>query len=176
MPNKPGYFKGYYEENKEEILQGRKKRYAEDPAYREKVLKSSQEYRDAQRQEPRVKMPRYQKPLTGSATDGTEVQLFSVGALAVFLGRSVQAINHWEKHALIPRTPYRDDRGFRYFTPAMMEAIKEEVGTKKRLFPIDPEMQAKIKAKWESLGVPLGYKGHDPMEAIALTRAPDSET
>ncbi len=172
MPNKPGYFQNYYEERKDGILAERKKRYATDPEYRDKVLRSSQEYRDNQRKEPRVKMPRYQKPLVGTASDGAEVQLFSVGALAVFLGRSVQAINHWEKHDLIPRTPYRDDRGFRYFTHAMMVAIKDEVGTKKRLFPLDPQMQTKIRTKWTALGVPFDYDGDDPMEAIALTRVP----
>lgn len=169
MPNKPGYFKGYYAEKKDEILENRKKRYNEDSEYREKVLQSSRDYREEQRKEPRVKTPRYQKPLVGTAPDGREIQLFSVGALAMFLGRSVQAINHWEKNGLIPRTPYRDERQFRFYTPPMMAAIKEEVGTKRRLFPVDPEMRDKIRQKWESQGVPFEYDGTDPMEAIAQT-------
>ena len=54
VANRPGYFKGYYAENKDDILNARKKRYKDDPAYRDKVLQSSREYRKNQRSEPRV--------------------------------------------------------------------------------------------------------------------------
>lgn len=170
MANKPGYFKKYYEEKKDDILGARKQRYQTDPDYKDKVLKSSRDYRQKQRREPRVKMPRYQKPLVGVSKTGVEVSLFSVGALAVFLSRSVQAINHWEARGLIPSTPYKDGRGFRYYTQPMMAAIKIEVGTKRRLFPVDPLMSARIAEKWAAQGVPLSYTGDDPYEAIALTR------
>lgn len=169
MANRPGYFKGYYAENKDDILNARKKRYKDDPAYRDKVLQSSREYRKNQRSEPRVKTRRYQKPIAGTSADGTEVQLCSVGALAIMLQRSVQAINHWQKRGLLPDTPYRDERGFRFYTPVMMEAIRDEVGTKRRLFPVDHEMANKIRQKWEESGAPVDYQGQDIQEAIRLT-------
>jgi hypothetical protein len=172
VANRPGYFQGYYSENKEQILKARRERYASDPEYREKVLKSSREYRKNQRRTPRVKTRRYQKPIVGTSADGTEVQLCSVGALAIRLQRSVQAINHWQKKELIPETPYQDGRGFRFYTPAMMDAIATEVGAKRRLFPVDPDMRERIRQKWASCGVPVSYTGESIDEAIRLTTAP----
>lgn len=174
MANRPGYFQGYYEENKDEILRKRKERYWNDPEYRDKVLQSSRDHRRNQRRDPRVKTRRFQKPITGESADGTEVQLHSVGALAILLQRSVQAINHWQKKGLLPDTPYRDSRGFRFYTAAMMQAIQDEVGAKRRLFPVDPEMLEKIRAKWVDLGVPVDYDGSDLQEAIQRTTAPKS--
>lgn len=172
MANRPGYFQGYYQENKDTILKARRDRYASDPEYREKVLKSSREYRRNQRREPRVKTRRYQKPIIKTSADGTEVQLCSVGALAIRLQRSVQAINHWQKKELIPDTPYRDGRGFRFYTPAMMDAISVEVGSKRRLFPVDPDMRERIRQQWAALGVPVAYAGENLDEAIRLTTRP----
>lgn len=169
MANRPGYFKGYYDEKKDLILDARKKRYAEDPAYREKVLAASRNYRKSQRTETRVKPRRYQKPISGTSADGTEVQLSSVGALAILLQRSVQAINHWQKRGLLPDTPYKDGRGFRFYTASMMEVIKEEIGSKRRLFPVNPDMPENIRQKWERSGVPMDYQGSDIDEAIRLT-------
>jgi len=174
MANRPGYFQGYYKENKEEILQKRKERYQNDPDYREKVLQSSRDYRRNQRKDPRVKTRRFQKPIEGVSADGTGVRLHSVGALAILLQRSVQAINHWQKKGLLPDTPYRDSREFRFYTPAMMQAIQEEVGAKRRLFPVDPAMKTKIRAKWAASGVPVDYEGGDLQEAIRLTTAPQT--
>lgn len=174
MANRPGYFKGYYAENKAEILDARKKRYADDPVYRDKVLKSSQDYRKKQRKEQRVKTRRYQKPISETSADGTQVRLCSVGALAILLQRSVQALNHWAKRGLLPDTPYRDARGFRFYTTAMMEAIKDEVGAKRRLFPVDAEMPDKIRQKWAASGVPVEYTGGNLREAIRLTTGPIS--
>ena len=51
----------------------------------------------------------------------------------------------------------------------MMEAIRDEVGTKRRLFPVDPEMANKIRQKWEESGAPVDYQGQDIQEAIRLT-------
>lgn len=172
MANRPGYFQGYYKENRDKILKSRRERYENDTEYRDKVLKSSRDYRKNQRREPRVKTRRYQKPIVGTSADGTQVQLCSVGALAILLQRSVQAINHWQKKGLIPETPYRDERGFRFYTPAMMDAIQTEVGSKRRLFPVDPTMISKIRDKWAASGAPLSYRGLNLDEAIRLTAKP----
>lgn len=176
MPNKPGYFAEYYEGNKNDINEKRRRKYADDPEYRDRVLKASRDYRDRQRKEPRVRMPRFQKPTTHRAGDGSEVQLFSVGAFAAYLSRSVQAINHWEKSGILPKTPYRNGRGFRCYTKAMMEIVRDQVGGKRRLFPVDPDMHEKIKAAWESQGVPVDCeaagKKRQMEKALAETTAP----
>lgn len=155
MANRPGYFKTYYSEKKDEILKGRQDRYKSDPEYRDRVLKSSRDYRTRQRNEPRIKMPRHQRPLVLQNAEGKDVHLFSVGFFGVLLQRSVQALNHWERNGLMPPTPYRDTRGFRYFTRSMMVAVRDEVGTKKRLFPVDPTMCQRIRERWVASGVPM---------------------
>lgn len=172
--NDPGYFQGYYAENREKILGNRRERYQNDPEYKEKVLRSSREYRKNQRREPRVKTKRLRRPVTGTSADGTEVQLCSAGALAILLQRSVQAINDWQKKGLLPETPYRDTRGLRYFTPEMMLAVQRVVGDKRRLYPVDPHMLTKIRDRWIASGVPMDYSGEDLSEAIRLTTRPAS--
>lgn len=175
MDNPAGYFDCYYAENKYDLNERRRRRYHSDPEYREKVLNMSKEYRDRKRQgqPPRARMPRHQAPLRAKTGDGGTIKLFSVGAFAVFLGRSVQSIKHWEKKpAVLPITPYRDSRDFRFYTKEMMEAVKEVVGTKRRLFPIDPQMYLDIKAAWEALGVPVGrVKTGDKSKKLKLALA-----
>jgi hypothetical protein len=162
MGNPPGYFEEYYERNKADINRKRKKRYHTDPAYRDRVLKASQDYRENKRKEqaPRTRVPRYQIPRVFEVKGGT-ISLLSVGFFALRLGRSVQSINHWEKtepHPLLPVTPYRDSRGFRYYTVEMMDVVKKVIGGKRRLFPVDREMFYEIKEGWKELGVPVNHK------------------
>lgn len=174
MPNRPGYFGQYYEEHRDDINSKRKQRYHEDGEYRDRVLKASRNYRDRNRVSPRVRMPRFQTPLIRTAGDGGELILFSVGAFASHLSRSVQSINHWEgkpeKPGVLPKTPYRDDRGFRYYTPAMMAVVKEVVGGKRRLFPVDAATRDGIERAWRELGVPVGAESME--EAVRLTVTP----
>lgn len=167
MPNKPGYFEKYYKENKGKINAARKKKYETDPAYRDRVLKASQEYRETHRSDDRVRMPRYQNPIVEKAGDGGDVVLFSVGAMAVYLDRSVQAINHWERAGILPPTPYRDERGFRYYTTDMMSAVLDSVGNKRRLFPVDPQMRENVLKAWKEFGVPV--KSQSMKAALAST-------
>lgn len=154
MANKAGYFSKWYAENKERVNRRRRRKYHQDPKYRRKVLQQSRDYRETLRSMPQVKMPRFQKPLEREV-DGGKIQLFSVGAFSQFLGRSVQSINHWEKLGVLPKTPYRDNRGFRYYTRPMMAAVKDEVAGKKRLYPVDPEMHTRITNAWKRAGVPV---------------------
>lgn len=164
MPNRPGYYAEWYEQNKEKLAEKRKKRYEEDPEYKQKVLDQSASYREKNRKEPRVKLPRHRKPKSYTLSDGTEIQMFSVGAFAMYIGRSVQSVNHWEREGLLPKTPYRRGaRGFRLYSVPMMEVVKEVVGDRARLFPVDPEMGNKIRQKWEAAGVPVECK--DGLEA-----------
>lgn len=179
MPNKPGYFEQYYEDNGEDINRKRRQKYDKDPEYRDRVLKASRDYRKKQRQVPRVRMPRFQKPAVHKTGTGREIKIFSVGAFAAYLSRSVQAINHWEKSGILPRTPYRNGRGFRCYTTDMMEAVRSQVGGKRRLFPVDPEMHDNIKAAWEAQGVPVdcssGNMKSQMREALAQTTEPLTE-
>jgi len=157
MGNKPGYYDKWYEENKGTLADRRKDRYETDPEYRQRVLDASAAYRERQRNTSRVRVPRHQKPriFQASGVPGG-VPLFSIGAFAGYVNRAIQSINHWEKHGLLPRTPYRvGQRGFRYYSAGMMEVVRQQVGNKKRLFPVDTEMCNRIRKGWEVLGVPV---------------------
>jgi len=169
MPNKPGYFEKYYEENKGKISSNRKRKYEADPEYRSRVMAASRDYREAHRSEDRIRMPRYQKPVIEKAGDGSDVVLFSVGAMAAYLDRSVQAINHWERAGVLPPTPYRDERGFRFYTTDMMAAVRDAVGNKRRLFPVDPQMRENVLRVWKECGVPV--KAQSMKAALANTVA-----
>jgi len=93
--------------------------------------------RGSQNKNTRVKVPRYRIPLEYKVQGGT-ILLFQVGFFALYLQRSIQSINYWEKskpHPLLPKTPYRDERGFRYYTIEMMEVVKGVCGDRDRMFP-----------------------------------------
>jgi hypothetical protein len=151
------YYAYWYQQNKDRISDKRKRAYNEDPDYKEKVLSQSAEHRERQRAESRVKIPRHQVPKKYKTGDGGKVVLFSIGFFAMFISRSVQSINEWERNGILPRTPYiQGTRRFRFYTQAMMEAVKEHVGTKRRLYPVDPEMYDKIASAWKESGVPVG--------------------
>jgi hypothetical protein len=161
MPNKPGYFGEWYEKNKEDVAERRKKKYEDDPEYREKVLQRSSDYRERQREVSQVRVPRHQRPRMFSVEESdAEVPLYSIGAFAAYINRSVQSINHWEGNGLLPRTPYRvGKRGFRYYSAEMMEVVRRIVGNKRRLFPVDESMGKAIRDAWGALGVPMDCDG-----------------
>jgi hypothetical protein len=156
MGNKPGYYEEWYEKNKDELAARRKERYESDPEYRQRVLGASAAYRERQRSISRVRVPRHQKPRLFRLGDQM-VPLFSIGAFAGYVNRAIQSINHWEKNGLLPRTPYRvGKRGFRYYSAGMMEVVRQVVGNKKRLFPVDAKMYSRILEGWQVIGVPVG--------------------
>jgi len=155
MPNKPGYYDKWYDENKDKVAERRKERYETDPEYQQKVLQRSSDYRQRQREVNQVRVPRHQRPRMFKV-NGSEVALYSIGAFASYINRSVQSINHWETNGLLPRTPYRvGKRGFRYYSAEMMEVVRRIVGNKRRLYPVDETMGNEIRAMWEALGVPM---------------------
>jgi hypothetical protein len=166
VPNKPGYFDKYYKEKKGEISLARKEKYNTDPEHRDKILQASRDYRELHRED-LVRLPRFQKPLVLEAGDGGSVILFSVGAMASYLNRSVQAMNHWERAGILPPTPYKDERGFRYYTNEMMAAVRDVVGNKRRLFPVEPTMRESILKGWREHGVPV--KAQSMRSALSAT-------
>lgn len=155
MGNKPGYYEKWYGKNREKLADRRKERYDSDPEYRQRVLSASASYRQKKRNTTRVRVPRHQTPRIFK-TSTMEVPLFSIGGFASYINRAIQSINHWEKNSLLPRTPYRvGERGFRYYSAGMMEVVRQIVGNRRRLFPVDPTMHDRIREGWEAMGVPM---------------------
>ena len=170
MPDRTEYYKGWYEEHKDELSEKRKTSYDSDPQYRKKVLSQSAKYRERQRSIPRLRVARHHVPREYKAGDGGKIVLFSIGAMAIYIQRSVQSIGQWERNGVIPQTPYRaGKRGFRFYTREMMDAIKEAVGNKRRLYPVDQAMTDRVRQRWVDSGVPVGCDGGID-EAIRQTR------
>jgi len=165
------YYAKWYGQNKERISQKRKEAYAQDPEYREKVLSQSAQNRARRRRVPRVKVPRHQVPKKYKTGDGGHVVLYSIGFFSIFIGRSVQSITEWEKAGMLPKTPYiQGTRKFRFYTQRMMEVVRDIVGEKLRLYPVDPLMHEKITEAWRESGVPVDCE--DGLEeAVRLTRS-----
>lgn len=164
------YYADWYQQNRERISQKRKAAYQENADYRERVLSQSAEHREKRRQIARVKVPRHQVPRRYQTGDGGEVVLFSIGFFAMFIGRSVQSINEWEKAGILPKTPYiQGSRRFRLYSQAMMEAVQSMIGSKRRLYPVDPQMYEKIQEAWRASGVPVDCEG-GMKEALQQTR------
>lgn len=180
------YYAEWYQRNKKKISETRKKAYHEDPKYREKVLARSAEHRESRRKEPRVKIARHMVPVKYTAGDGGEVILYSIGFFSIFIGRSIQSINEWEKPGkpgkkspprppILPRTPYvgpqrKNGQGFRYYTKSMMIAVKNIIGNKRRLYPVNPEVYNQIEQAWAETGVPVGKSLSSLEAAIKATK------
>jgi len=165
--------KQYYQANKAAIAAKRKARYDSDPEYRTAGLSASQRSRAARREATKefraMRVKRFRGPISGITADGTPITLKSVGEMAVYVGRTIQSITHWHQRGIIPETPYRDSRGSRFYTVAMMDVVKEEIAWKRRLFPPDPDMWKRVREAWMRLGVPVDYSGRDILVAIRRT-------
>jgi hypothetical protein len=55
--------------------------------------------------------------------NGTEIELFYIGALASALGRSTNAIRKWEIAGVIPDPCFKDDMGRRLYSQEQIDAI-----------------------------------------------------
>lgn len=169
------YYAKWYQENRERISRKRKDAYDDDPEYKRKVLAQSTSHREKHRKAPRVKVPRHTVPRIHKAGDGGKITLYSIGFFSIFVGRSVQSINDWEKRGHLPRTPYvgpprAKGQGFRYYTESMMVVVKEVIGDKRRLFPVAPDMSERISAAWAESGAPMDKSYSNLQKALKATK------
>lgn len=134
-------FKQWYVANGDKLNETRKSKYHSDPTYREKVLagnRASREKRRAdtadERREERkaVRVKTASRPFkTVKSRIGKSTQeLFTIGALALALGCSIQAIRNWERDGIIPEAKLRSDKGEsgdRLYTQAQIESIRKRL-------------------------------------------------
>jgi DNA-binding transcriptional MerR regulator len=144
----PGFsYSAWYEANKATFNEDRKNRYKTDPVYRAKVLKWNRESRNkiraakAKERAEETKAakvaldPRRFKTVTMLIdVDGRQVEteLYSIGALALYLNRSIQVLRLWEAQGVIPETPYRNDKD-RFYTRQQLIDIREMLTKQGRL-------------------------------------------
>lgn len=144
------YFKEWYAENGDELNKSRKRRYADDPTYREKVLEQNREARKRRRQEQlierkkensarKVRLDRSWKtrPMTLTLEGGQQVTVpgFTIGAVAQVLGCSVQAIRLWEKKGVLPATEFRYAGRDRLYTWEQIEVYRRVLVAQDKLNP-----------------------------------------
>lgn len=99
-------------------------------------------------------LPRSRSPRKIELRDGTIISLFTISGLGLYVNRSAQTLVEWEKRGMLPRTPYRDKSGRRYYTVQMMGAVREAIDGRERVFPLDPSMRSSVRDAWDDLGVP----------------------
>jgi DNA-binding transcriptional MerR regulator len=135
----PGFsYAAWYEANKAAFNADRKIRYKTDPSYRARVLawnrESRRKNRDAKAKERAAEVKAAKVSLNSRRfktvkmtidTDGTPVEMdvYSIGALALYLNRSIQVLRLWEAEGVIPVTPYRNEKGDRFYTRAQLQEI-----------------------------------------------------
>ncbi len=145
----PGFsYSAWYEANKATFNEDRKNRYKTDPTYRAKVLAWNRESRKKTREEKakerdaetkaakvslnrrRYKTVRMKIEVNGKQV---EAEVFSIGALAMYLNRSIQVLRLWEAEGIIPETPHRNEKGDRFYTRQQLQDIEKVLTKKGRL-------------------------------------------
>ncbi len=170
-------YKGWYEENKEELAARRKERYANDPEYKERVLEQNRKHREARKKEeakkpkPKVRVPRNRKPLTALVLlDGapTPKELVHIGAFSRAIGKSIPTVHQWERSGLLPRTPLfmnGNAKKERLYTAEMIEVVKVEIIKRSgRVSASDLTFRDDVTAGW--LGVGISLKATKVLEEV----------
>ena len=55
--------------------------------------------------------------------NGVQVELFPIGELADYLGRTTQTVRKWELSGVLPNTLFRNKRGYRLYTSEQIMLI-----------------------------------------------------
>ena len=166
------YNKKYYEENREELLAKKAKRYREDPDYQAQIKERSAARKKRLAQEKRAKgiKPKRRQPYKPRIHtveingEDREVEMFTLGRLAMMLDRKIGTLRLWESKGILPQPLYRDGRGVRLYTALQVQLIlkawrevKREHGDKLRRRLANTEFPAALRQIWEDypLGVDL---------------------
>jgi len=122
--NLQAYNAEYYLKHREELSAAKKKRYQEDPVYRETVKTKSRARKKVILEERRSlrkmglltfkRAPlKYQIEVDGR---NFVLKMMTAGQLAKVLDRGIQTVRLWEKRGLLPRALYRSAAGDRLYT------------------------------------------------------------
>lgn len=144
MPDRTEYNRSYYERNREKILQRKRERYANDDAYREKVKQSSASRRKPEKQK---------KTPMRIEVGGFTAYVYTVRLLAERVGKSVSAVNYWQKTGTLPETPFVNGQGHRLYTDGMIATVEEAVIRWPRPPAGDEVFRKFVLDGWSKLGV-----------------------
>lgn len=112
-----GYYQKWYEANREQLSERRKKRYKQDPTVREKAVKRQRKYRKE-----------HDRPSTkGQAkfreVNGNKVQVYRIRETASYVGCSIEFIRKYEALGVIPEPVVGSAQ--RYYTMAQIKLMKD---------------------------------------------------
>ena len=61
-------------------------------------------------------LQKHREGLKMTLKNGVQVELFPIGELADYLGRTTQTVRKWELSGVLPNTLFRNKRGYRLYT------------------------------------------------------------
>jgi hypothetical protein len=135
-------FKEWYDKNKNTFNESRRKRYAEDSEYRDRIRNWNKRVHEAKREKAlsernkekaAVKIKLRSTAPVQREIDGQTVVLFPIGVLAKAVGRGVQSLRRYERSGRIPKTPYKAKNGMRLYTAEQIEKIRAILSDQNRL-------------------------------------------
>ena len=149
--DRSAYYQSWYATNRSGIREARRKRYASDPGYAEECRARSRAYRETQRQAREDKGWRVEM-------DGKQREAFTVRKLADGLGRSIQTINYWHRHGILPETPLRTPgkSRVRLYTEGMIKVVVSASRKRDSVARSDLKFGGEIRRGWSGLGA---YQG-----------------
>ena len=106
----------WYAANKERLQEKRRKRYKEDPDYKDRVGKYSKTLRkrkQVEHQNERLAAGKLVPTVNTwrrlvKAVDGQELELFTIGAVVTATGRTAATLRHWERRGLISGPSFKE--------------------------------------------------------------------
>ena len=85
--------------------------------------------------------------------NGRPIEVYTISRIAHVLGKTVQALIHWEKHGLLPVTPIRSPSGVRHYTLEMVESVVEaSLYRGHKLSLKDTTFRTQVEQAWDALG------------------------
>lgn len=130
--NPKNYFAAYYADNKVQISERRKRKYATDPLYREEAKKRALARHHRIREDRPT--PSGTDPLAHGArgynkprvivVNGQPILCRGVAEFADRIGRDVQTITVWEGSGVVPPPTGRDELNRRWYSDAHIEFVR----------------------------------------------------
>lgn len=179
-------FKQWYAANGDKLNESRKSKYNTDPSYREKVLAGNRASREKRRADTAVERREERKAIrvktaarpfktVRSKVGKSTQELFTIGALALALGCSIQAIRNWERDGIIPEATLRSDKGEngdRLYTKVQIEKIRKRLLKKGYIEEGAVRERPRIKPVYRTIRLSSGKVEEVPLFLIgALSQA-----
>lgn len=157
----PFDFRDWWQTNGEAVRQRRRSRYRSDKSFRQQQKRWSKDYRQKQQEQLGERDPEvraHRRPVV-IEMEGHQFVCWSVGVLAVTIGRGRRTIDTWEKKGLVPRTPIWVS-GIRYYTEGMIEGLAAVLESRPGGLRVsDPLVYYEVLAAWKNAGLDLFRRG-----------------